>query len=108
MIITYNNRKAIVKHTKDGEVIITSPNKVVTNVDMRLRSALNPIRFLYGDYIMHDAEANDPKGEKWNKICEWVKSHEDDVFDEYGDFKAECYLQEFKKRIIKEIAKSEI
>ncbi|MGN0106243.1 MAG: hypothetical protein ACI4A5_00925 [Hominilimicola sp.] len=67
---------------------------VVSDIEERLGSLHNPIRFMYADLVYYNSGKHDPNGELWSRIVEYVKAHESEVFTKTGDFRKGIYNSE--------------
>lgn len=109
-LVEYENKNstAIWSIRKVGSIFWDdfATNETIADIDMRLKSVHNPIEFKYGDLVNYNSATNDPDKTIWNKMCEWVKTHQEEVFDEYGDFKKEAYKFNFKE-ILKSMEEAE-
>lgn len=76
-------------YTEDG---------TIDDIALRLDKWNNSVRFAYLGYVKFNADKNDPDGTIWNKFVKTVKEYQDDIFDEYGDFKENLIISddEFK------------
>lgn len=61
--------------------------EIVTDLEAKLKIFLSPVNGQYASMVEYYASKNDPDGILWNEIVKYVKEHESDFFDKYGDFK---------------------
>lgn len=59
----------------------------VDSIEDRLTVWNNTILFVYADYVGFNADENDPNGEKYNKLVDYVKENSEKFFTKEGDFR---------------------
>lgn len=62
----------------------------IDDIDTKLSSLTNPVRFYYAELVDYNATDNDPEQKLWNKLVDFVKVNEEEFFNKYGDFKDSC------------------
>lgn len=68
----------------------------VDNIADRLNAWNNAILLVYSESVGFNAPKNDPDRQKWQKVVEFVKAHEDKIFTKSGDFRKK-YLIDLEK-----------
>lgn len=69
-------------------------NGVIDDIELRLNKWDNGLKLAYASYVKFNAEENDPDKKIWNKVVKIIEDHQDDIFDEYGDFKKDFVISE--------------
>ena len=59
----------------------------VDEINERLKTWNNVIICAYAEAVDFNAPGNDPDREKWEKVVEYVKDNEDEIFTKTGDFR---------------------
>lgn len=60
---------------------------IVTDIEERLKKWNNGVSLIYAKIVGFNSSKNDPDGKIWNKIVEYTKSHEEEIFCKNGNFK---------------------
>lgn len=68
----------------------------VDDISERLQTWNNTIRFTYAKAVGFNSPKNDPDGEKWKKVIEYVKNHENEIFTKTGDFRKKMLIDPLK------------
>lgn len=109
-IYNYNNKEALIEFS--AEIVengigtgfwtnyITSGK--VENVEDRINVWNGVVKLAYAASVNFNASKNDPDGKIKARLIEYVRNHEEEFFDEYGDFKEELIISD---KIIKEMVK---
>lgn len=74
----------------------------VENVEDRINVWNGVVKLAYAASVNFNASKNDPSGKIKARLIEYVRNHEEEFFDEYGDFKEELIISD---KIIKEMVK---
>lgn len=69
-------------------------NGIIDDIETRLQAWNSGLKLAYASYVKFDAEENDPDKKIWNKVVKIIEDHQDDIFDEYGDFKRDFVISE--------------
>ena len=107
ILLSYSNAKKEIRYSAQiidngklsGGWLEYKEKGVISNIDERLGSLHNPIRFMYAELVAYDSGRNDPNGELWNRIVEYVKAHESEIFTKAGDFRKGLYNSEVSEYI---------
>ena len=102
ILLSYSNAKKEIRYSAQtivngklsGGWVEYKEKGVISNIDEKLSSLHNPIRYMYADVVAYDSDKNDPNGELWNRIVEYVKAHEGEIFTKAGDFRKGLYNSE--------------
>lgn len=102
ILVSFNNAKKEILYSAQtfcagklsGGWVDYMEKGVVSDIEERLDSLHNPIRFMYADLVSGDSDKHDPEGELWSRIIEYVKAHEGEIFTYTGDFKKGLYRGE--------------
>lgn len=90
----YNNENETISYNaeivengkKTGQWTNYTEKGRIDSIEERLKVWNNKIMFLYSAFVGFNSPKNDPKGEKYNKVLEFVKLNPEKFFDENGDF----------------------
>lgn len=69
----------------------------VDDIEERMKTWNNPIKFLYASMVGFNASKNDPDNKIWDTFVEYVKNHESEFFTKKGDWKQR--IQAVKNRM---------
>ena len=69
----------------------------VDDIEERMGTWNNPIKFLYASMVGFNASKNDPDNKIWDTFVEYVKNHESEFFTKKGDWKQR--IQAVKNRM---------
>lgn len=72
----------------------------VNNIEDKLQTWNNSIKFAYSISVCFKASENDPDKKIWNKFVEYTKKHKDEIFTKHGDFKKRYSIN--SEKIVKE------
>lgn len=61
--------------------------EIVTDFFAKLKTFCSPVIMDYAKMVEYNATKRDPDNILWNVVVKYVKEHESDFFDKYGDFK---------------------
>lgn len=64
----------------------------VGDMEARLSTYNNAVRIGYARAVNNAASKNDPDRKIWQKVVEYVKKHQEELFDENGDWKKDVTL----------------
>ena len=89
-IYNYNNKERKVTccynmYDSDFWTEVTEDG-VVTDVEERLQTWNNVVKFWYGLKVAGNSTENDPKKKLWEQVVEYVKANQTEFFDENGDW----------------------
>ena len=73
------------KHTRFWTSYISE--EIVTDLEPKLRIFLSPVNEQYARMVVFNSTIHDPDNVLWNEVVSYVREHESDFFDEYGDFR---------------------
>lgn len=59
---------------------------VITDVEERLSTPSNTVRFAYAMVVEFNSSKNDASGEIWSRFVAYVKEHENEIFLKNGNF----------------------
>lgn len=62
-------------------------NDVLTDIDERINSWNNPVKFFYAYQVGFDAPKNDPDKKIYKIISDYVKTHQEEFFTKSGDWR---------------------
>lgn len=90
-IVGYRNKKKKIwynaeilkngKHT--GQYINYADKGIVNDYEQRIKAS--HLNSSYAVMVNYYASKNDPEEKIWNKLVNFVKENESEIFDEYGD-----------------------
>lgn len=60
---------------------------IVDDIEEKLNSWNNPIKFIYASLVGFNSSKNDPDSRIWETCIEYAKNHQDDFFTKTGDWK---------------------
>lgn len=92
-ITGYNNKEKKIwcnaEIIKDGEHSGFYTDFIKEGVidDFEQRIKASHLNSSYASMVGYYASKNDPDKKIWNKFVDFVKEHNDEIFDEYGDIK---------------------
>lgn len=66
----------------------------VTDVRLKLRTWNNVVLLAYAASVGFKANENDPSGEKWDRVVDYVENHQSDFFTKTGDFRKKLVITE--------------
>ena len=75
---------------ENGETLNSWTNyiteEIVTDLEAKLTIFLSPVNEQYAHMVEFNSTKHDPGNTLWNEVVKYVKEHESDFFDKYGDF----------------------
>lgn len=67
---------------------------IVSDLEQKLKKWNNTLLYVYAKAVNFKSSEVDPDRVVWNKLVSFVKEHEGDFFDKYGDFKKKFLITE--------------
>lgn len=67
---------------------------IVSDLEQKLKKWNNTLLYVYAKAVNFKSSEVDPDRVVWNKFVSFVKEHEGDFFDKYGDFKKKFVITE--------------
>lgn len=64
----------------------------IDNLEEKLSTYNNAVRLGYARAVDFAASKNDPERKIWNKVVEYARQHQEELFDENGDWKKDVTL----------------
>lgn len=103
-IYNYSNAKKRIKYSAEivengkpsGFWAYYEEPGTVDDIADRLKTWNNAILLIYSESVGFNAPENDPDRQKWEKVVDFVKAHENEIFTKTGDFRKK-HLIDLKK-----------
>ena len=64
----------------------------ITDIEERLKTWNNRVLLAYSEMVKFRASDNDPDKDLWKTFVQVVSENQNDIFDEYGDFKQDSIM----------------